>query len=244
MESDQLATPTIEPVLGITFLLKGDRCALALVRSFDGHRYRFSLYGPEDGKEHERCVIDLDDPISDGWHAAALPSCCVCLAGKANRFLQCRCTAPCVCTTCATRVRACPVCRERVHGLRECEQFLDACEARSPNAPPECGDNRIWNTIMRNRFPLVHAIETPYCASKERTQIFVKSATGRIYTLHVCLEWTICMLKTMVYYVSGFSPHDQRLIYAGRGMDIHPTLADYKIVMDFTLHLVLHLRGD
>jgi len=235
--------------LGIAFLSKGDRRTLAEVRSFDGHRYVFALYRPptregSTDQEEESCIVDLDHQDgNDGWHNASLPNCCVCLTDTADRFLRCHCTVPCVCTTCAKRIRACPMCRERVQGWTKCEDFLDAYEARAPDALKDPGDATMWGETMRSRFPRIHAVEFPF-HDAARAEIFIRSLAGKTYALVVHLQWSVCMVKTMICYREGIHPKEQRLIFAGKQLEDKRALLDYAICEGNTLVLTLRLCGD
>ena len=76
-----------------------------------------------------------------------------------------------------------------------------------------------------------------------KTQIFVKTLTGRTITLGVESSTTVEQFKGMIHDREGIPADQQRLVFGGKELQDGRTLADYSISKDATVFLVLRLRG-
>jgi hypothetical protein len=76
------------------------------------------------------------------------------------------------------------------------------------------------------------------------TSIFVRLLTGASITLDTPLQATVATVKQQIYALEGVPPAQQRLIFGGKQLEDHLTLAHYRLQQGATLHIVARLRGD
>eukprot|EP01083_Nonionella_stella_P059813 156535_1 len=105
-------------------------------------------------------------------------------------------------------------------------------------------DNDDEITILNNNnnsLPSAPAIKKRKINQKQ--QIFVKTLTGRVFTLDVHPNDTIQNVKAQLQHKTD-DKRLMRLIFAGRQLEDHRTLCDYKIEHESTIHLLFCLHSE
>ena len=80
-----------------------------------------------------------------------------------------------------------------------------------------------------------------YCSKS--MQIFCKTLTGKVFTLVVDSSVTIEDLKLQIQEKEGIQPSEEHLFFSGCILEDGKSLADYNVLPESTIHLVLRLGG-
>ena len=74
-------------------------------------------------------------------------------------------------------------------------------------------------------------------------QVFVKNLVGRSITVDIEPTDTIRQLKDKIEQKEAIPHGDQRLVFAGKGLEDNRSVSDYSIQALSTIVMVLRLRG-
>ena len=74
-------------------------------------------------------------------------------------------------------------------------------------------------------------------------QLYVKTYTGKTLTIDCDPSDTIHDFKCRIQDITGFLPNLQRLLFAGKQLEVDRTIASYNIQKESTIHLVERLGG-
>ena len=75
-------------------------------------------------------------------------------------------------------------------------------------------------------------------------QVFVRNLVGKTVTIQADLDWPTWCLKKCIKDKDGVPANEMRLIFSGAQLRNIPTLRDYKVQKECTLHMYLPCRGD
>jgi hypothetical protein len=200
---------------------------LVVVTSVDAAEgiYRVIPYCPSMRIDRLGEVAALKDTIEIDMRAEAknrervnapLPTCCVCMNAPSNCFLWCRCAMPCLCTSCAGIINACPQCRDPI--ARDI--------ALSPYG---------WGNIGA-----MYPVEW----SRSKMTLFLRTLTGKRITIQARSSDTILEIKRLVHDKEGVPADQQRMKFAGKLLDDRLSLSFYGIAKESSIDLILRLCGD
>ena len=112
------------------------------------------------------------------------------------------------------------------------------CESEDPSFYVECDSMVGSNSALESNSTL----DPPQEVSKN-VQIFLKTLTGSTATLDINLNATVDEVAQLIEDRYNYPKDQQRLVFAGRQMELGRTLKDYNIHAESTIHMILRLRG-
>ena len=115
------------------------------------------------------------------------------------------------------------------------------CESEDPSLYVGCDSMMGSNSALESNSTPDNSSE-PKEVSKN-VQIFVKTLTGSTATLDINENATVDDVAQLIEDKFDYPKDQQRLVFAGRQLELVRTLKDYNIHAESTIHMILRLRG-